>query len=474
MTDSQQLLADYAESRSEAAFSELVGRYIDLVYSTAVRLVDGDTHLAEDLSQMVFLDLARMARTISPQVMLGGWLHRHTCFLAARMLRANRRRQTRERLSVEIDHLPSHSDANLKLVAPILDEAINALGSDDRAAILLRFFEDRDFRSIGESLGSTEEAARKRVTRALEKLQSLLGKRGVAFSAAALGTALAGGAVSAAPAGLAASLSATVLATSAATGSGWAILNFMATAKIKTALVSSLVVASTVSTIVLHQRAEARVRAADLQSQQQTNQLGDSQSEFERLSRLVAARTGPAANGRDELLRMRAEVAALRKQIDDLASLQQDNAQLRAALKARRELPFANAPKNFNDPEIRARSLYCRDLAMALLLYASDHQEQFPNDFAAATKYLKEAITEPGNLTPAQFEIVYHGSRDALTNYAHPSGILLLREKRPWKSSEGKWLKGYAGSDGGGFLHSEPNGDFEAWEKKHILEHPKE
>src|SRR3954447_821953 len=103
MTDNHQLLADYARTRSEAAFTELVRRYIDLVYSSAVRLVDGDTHLAEDISQTVFLDLARAARTISEEAQLGGWLHRHTCFVAAKMIRGQRRRQTRERQSLEMN-----------------------------------------------------------------------------------------------------------------------------------------------------------------------------------------------------------------------------------------------------------------------------------------------------------------------------------------------------------------------------------
>src|SRR3954468_20998158 len=125
MTDSQQLLAEYARTQSETAFGEVVRRYIDLVYSTAVRLTNGDAHLAEDVSQTVFLDLARMARRISPDVMLGGWLHRHTCFVAAKMLRADRRRQNRERLSVEMNDFQNQSETNLKLVASVLDEAIN-------------------------------------------------------------------------------------------------------------------------------------------------------------------------------------------------------------------------------------------------------------------------------------------------------------------------------------------------------------
>src|SRR4051812_31296677 len=97
MTESRQLLLEYARTNSELAFRELVTRYVDLVYSSAVRLVDGDTHLAEDVAQTVFADLARVAKALSPQTMLGGWLHRHTCFVAAKMLRGERRRQARER-----------------------------------------------------------------------------------------------------------------------------------------------------------------------------------------------------------------------------------------------------------------------------------------------------------------------------------------------------------------------------------------
>src|SRR5688572_7699110 len=103
MADSQQLLADYVATGSEAAFRELVSRYIDLVYSAAVRLVDGDTHLAEDVTQTVFADLARISRTLSRETMLGGWLHRHTCFVASKTMRGERRRQKREQQAVEMN-----------------------------------------------------------------------------------------------------------------------------------------------------------------------------------------------------------------------------------------------------------------------------------------------------------------------------------------------------------------------------------
>src|SRR5579859_1848754 len=97
MTDSKHLLEDYSKNGSETAFRELAERYLDLVYSTALRSVNGDVHRAQDVAQTVFLDLSREAPEMSGDVLLGGWLHRHTCFVAAKMMRAERRRQHRER-----------------------------------------------------------------------------------------------------------------------------------------------------------------------------------------------------------------------------------------------------------------------------------------------------------------------------------------------------------------------------------------
>src|SRR5262245_42932636 len=218
MNDSSQLLAKYVQTGSEIAFRELVTRYVNLVHSAAIRLVDGDTHLAQDVTQTVFVDLARKASTLSSGVMLGGWLHRHTCYVAATLMRGERRRQSRERQAVEMSELQDHSEANLKLISPVLDEAINALDAEDRTAIVLRFFEQRDFRSVGEALGSNEDAARKRVNRALDKLHGLLTQRGVAFPVVTLGTLLTAEAVTAAPAGMAAAISGTAVASVAGAG----------------------------------------------------------------------------------------------------------------------------------------------------------------------------------------------------------------------------------------------------------------
>src|SRR5215467_11712829 len=120
MTDGQLLLAEYVRSGSEAAFDELLNRYIDLVFSTAVRLVGGDAHLAEDVAQTVFLDLAITARSLPTDIMLGGWLHRHTCFVAKKSLRSERRRQLREKRAAEMNPYQDHTQDNLREVrAPL-------------------------------------------------------------------------------------------------------------------------------------------------------------------------------------------------------------------------------------------------------------------------------------------------------------------------------------------------------------------
>lgn len=294
MIDSRQLFAEYVKSGSESAFRELVSRYVNLVYSAAVRLVNGDTHLAEDVTQRVFTDFARMAPTLSKDVMLGGWLHRHTCFVAAKTMRSERRRQLREQQAFAMNAQPDHSEANLKEVAPILDEAINQLAREERAAILLRFFEQRDFHSVGAAIGSTEEAARKRVKRALEKLQGLLKHRGITFSATGLGTVLLSEAVTAAPAGLAASISTTALAATAGTGTTLTVLKIMAMTKLKAGVIGVLGVAAVVTPLVVQHQTQARLREENQSLRQQAERATQLAAENERLSKLLDEKSSPA------------------------------------------------------------------------------------------------------------------------------------------------------------------------------------
>ena len=260
MTDSQQLLADYAANGSDRAFQELVTRYLDLVYSTAIRLVDGDAHRAKDIAQTVFLDLSRTAAKLSPNSMLGGWLHRHTCFVARTVMRGERRRQARERQAMEMSALSNHPDMALAEIAPVLDEAINELGADDRDAILLRFFEQRNLRSVGEALGTSENVAQKRVARAVQELATMLRRRGYVLPAAALATSLAAGAVTAAPAGLALSIAGTVFGgAGAAGGIGSTTAKLAGLAKLKLGIVGALVVAGAVTVVFLQHTPQAKL-----------------------------------------------------------------------------------------------------------------------------------------------------------------------------------------------------------------------
>ncbi|MGA2178267.1 MAG: sigma-70 family RNA polymerase sigma factor [Verrucomicrobiota bacterium] len=228
MTEHRKLLAEYAANGSEEAFRELVACYIDLVYSTAVRLADGDTHRAEDITQTVFTDLARLAGKLSPAVMLGGWLHRRTCHVAATVMRSERRRQNRERQAVEMNALYENVEAKFEQMAPLLDEAINRLSARDQTAIVLRFFEHCDFRAVGEALGINPDAAQKRVSRAVDRLRSYFARRGIVVSSAVIASTVAANAVQAAPAGLAA----TVLAKSLAAASGAGASGLMSAIKL--------------------------------------------------------------------------------------------------------------------------------------------------------------------------------------------------------------------------------------------------
>jgi RNA polymerase sigma factor (sigma-70 family) len=458
MTDSQTLLAEYTANGSEAAFRELVTRYVNLVYSAAVRLVAEERHLADDVAQTVFADLARLARGLPKEVMLGGWLHRHTCFVAATLLRGERRRRARERQAVEMNALQDHSEANLARVAPVLDEAINQLGAADRTAIMLRFFEQRDFGVVGAALGSNEDAARMRVNRALEKLQALLRHRGFTLSAAALGSALAAQAVTAAPAGLAAGISSAVLAgTATGTATTFTALKLILMTKLKIGIVGAVVVASVATPLVLQQQARARLREQDNSLQQQQSQVAALQAENHRLSK-QAADNSLASNQPDDLQRLRAEAAALQQQTGAVAKLREENRQLSATAKSPTPLQARE--------EMVLRLTYSKNWMMAFRDYAEKHQDQYPADFEQAKAFLPEKAKAELEAVADQFEIVYQGKWTDLKDYGE---AVILREKQAHQMPDGKWAKIYAFADGHSQVHAEADGNFEAWEKQHIF-----
>ena len=208
MIEDAELLRCYAETRSEEAFAELVGRHLNLVYSAAIRQVGGDAHLAEDITQNVFSDLARKASSLTTHSLLAGWLYTSAHFAAAKIVRGEQRRRVREKEAQLMQQTNSNAGDELQWAQlhPVLDDAMHELAEADRDAILQRYFENKPFLQIGAKLGVTENAARMRVERALEKLREKLATRGVASTSAALAVVLSAQAVSAAPAALTATI----------------------------------------------------------------------------------------------------------------------------------------------------------------------------------------------------------------------------------------------------------------------------
>lgn len=244
MSDAE-LLHDYASRRDEAAFAELVRRHLDVVYSAAQRRCRGDCHRAEEVTQRVFTLLARNAAQLHRHAVLAGWLYVTTRNVAANLLRDEQSRRAWEAEAWAMsDHGKKTETVNWDRLRPVLDGVMDELEDRDRDAILLRYFQDRPFAEIGAALGLKEDAARMRVSRALDKLRSLLIQRGVASTSAALGLALAAQGAMAKPAGLAASVTTAALAgagASTAAGFGATALSFMSTAKFSTTAALALV-----------------------------------------------------------------------------------------------------------------------------------------------------------------------------------------------------------------------------------------
>src|SRR2546430_9998558 len=198
----QQLLRQYVDGGSERAFQSLVQQHVDLVYSTALRRL-GDAGLAEEVTQNVFVALARKAPFLARDGSLAAWLHKTTLLEARHRLRTELRRKRREETAIAMGATMKEDDSLLKSLSPVLDEALLELREKDRHVVLLRFFESKSLREVGESLGVGEDAAQKRVAKALEQLTRSFRRRGYSVPAAtAIGAAL-HGATQAAPAGLA-------------------------------------------------------------------------------------------------------------------------------------------------------------------------------------------------------------------------------------------------------------------------------
>jgi RNA polymerase sigma factor (sigma-70 family) len=458
-TDTSSLLREYLANRSETAFATIVERHLNLVYSTALRQT-GNSSLAEEVCQKVFVLLAGKAASLRDEQLLSGWLYRSTCKVASEALRSERRRQIREHKAMEA--LQESNSPEPQIIA-LLDEAMAALSEMERNAILLRYFENKPLREVGAALGVSEDTAQKRVTRAVERLRSWFGRRGTNASNAALAAILSASAAQTAPAGLAASvLSSATLAATAASSITIITTNLMAMLNLKTGLMTATFLALS-GALVVQQRELGTLR------QEQANapfpapppvmsDPSDATAELERLRRDVA-----------ELHRLRGEVGELRREKAESAKLRQEFDRLRARVANQQQKP-PQEPED-NDPVKQygiRRMNQARGWTVAFMHFAEKNNGLLPTTFAEAETLFpnlnQDTSANSAPLLPEaeSFELVHKGK---FSDILEPPSTIVLREKKAWQNPKGGWSRTYGFADGHSEIHSSPNGDFEQWEK---------
>lgn len=238
------LLRDYVEHGSEQSFARLVAAHMDMVYSAALRQC-GDRAMAEEVTQAVFIILARKAPKLKPGTVLGAWLHQTACYTALNAIKSQARRRRHEQKAAEMNAEIRRVDSSWHQLAPLLDEGVLKLGEKDRRAIVLRFFQSLSLSEVGLAMGISEDAAQMRVRRALERLRDFFRRRGIVLPSAGLGAVISLNAARSAPAGLAQSLASGALAAipGEAPALVQAALRAMALAKAKAAATVVLMVA---------------------------------------------------------------------------------------------------------------------------------------------------------------------------------------------------------------------------------------
>jgi len=265
-----ELLAEFAQNGSESAFAALVARYVNLVYSAALRFT-ANPHHAEEVSQVVFIVLARKAGSLRPGTVLSGWLYQTARLTAANFVKGEIRRQKREQKAYMQSSLNEPDTQAWERISPLLEEAMGDLGETDRNAVVLRYFENRSAAEVAIALKLNQPTAQRRLNRAIEKLRKIFSKRGVTLSAVALTGLLAENSIQAAPVALGQTISSVVLAKGAAAsasafGVANGVLKWMAWSQAKAVIIKStlavIAVLGTVSGVVYrHELAEEMVLA---------------------------------------------------------------------------------------------------------------------------------------------------------------------------------------------------------------------
>lgn len=437
------LLQNYAATGSQEAFAALVRRHLDLVYSAARRQVRSP-ELAEEIAQAVFLDLSRAAKTIPSEAPLAAWLYVVTRRTTVDTIRRESRRQAREHAAYEIAAMNSPAAPDWPRVEPLLDEAMESLDADARSAVLLRYFENKSLREVGEALSTSEDTAQKRVSRAVDQLRTFFLQRGVTVTAAGLTTDLSAHAIHSAPLALGTSISAAVALPPAVVAATTQLVMTTAQKTLLTATLA-LVVGGAFYESSLFARQKSEIAALDRRTTRLSAEVRRvHEQQLTAANRLAAVEgavdphpvpTAPAADGASALeLEMRAWLANL----DQLKQLIEKSPELGLP-----ELQFvsdetwfsvAAGAKLDSDAGIRqalaklrhgAESTMATKLAQALDSYVKANDGILPAQVPQLLPFFQPAI-DPGLLD--RYEMLQTGR---LTDVPVPQRMALLGAKSP-------------------------------------------
>jgi RNA polymerase sigma factor (sigma-70 family) len=405
MLSDVQLLRKYAEDGTEEAFTEIVARHTNLVYSTALRQVESPDTAAE-VTQRVFVGLAQRAGVLSARLAeeasLAGWLCRSARNVLLNLRRDDVRRQSRERHAMEQATGSPETAPDWERLRPVLDDAMSELDENDYDAVVMRFFKNQDLRSVGHALGVSDDAAQKRVSRALDKLRSHLARRGITTTAAALSIALCANAVQNAPQGLTASISsaAALAANSVHTSTVVAATKTIAMTTLQKALFATTL-AVVIGTGIYEARRAAvfQNRISTLSAQQDSliQQNEALQEERDAAAKKLAAMEGSIgqpAEGRAEIARLRAEVSRLRADSQELAKL-------KAATPGHNEPPLPTESPQDLVGKLRAKLAQAPDQTIPELQFLTEqgwsnavkdmHRLETDTDFRRALRELRSS-----------------------------------------------------------------------------------